>query len=110
MQSLREFLPPGFCEQMEKQLGREQTLKLLWPAIVGTKLAANTEPLSLSGDTLRVRVPDRVWQNSLESFEKQILDSAARFWGKPVAAHVEFVLHPPQSPPRPQAGELRRSP
>ncbi len=97
MQSLRDFLPPGFCDQMEKELGREETLKLLWPAIVGSTVAASTKPLSLRGDTLIVAVPDRAWLNSLGSFEQQILNATARFWGKPVATRIDFVQPPLKS-------------
>lgn len=92
MQSLREFLPSGFCEQMEKELGREQMLKLLWPAVVGSALAAQTSFRALRGDTLVVAVPEKGWVNLLATFERRILDATARFWGKPVASRIEFVL------------------
>jgi hypothetical protein len=91
MQSLREFLPSGFCEQMEKELGREQALKLLWPAIVGSGLAAQVKLLSLRGDVLVVSVPEKGWVSSLANFERQILDAITRFWGKPVAARIQFA-------------------
>jgi hypothetical protein len=92
MQSLREFLPAGFCEQMEKELGREEALKLLWPAIVGSALAARAKPLGLRGDTLVIEVPEKGWISSVAAFERQILDASARFWGKPVATRIEFCI------------------
>jgi len=91
MQSLREFLPAGFCEQMEKELGREEAVKLLWPAMVGSALAAQTKLLSLKGDTLVIEVPEKGWINSVAAFEHQILEASTRFWGKPLAARIEFV-------------------
>jgi hypothetical protein len=47
--------------------------------------------LALRGETLVVAVPDKGWIRSLAVFEQQILQSAARFWGKPVATRIEFV-------------------
>lgn len=91
MQSLREFLPSGFCEQMEKELGREQAVKLLWPAMVGSALAAQARPLSLRGETLFVAVPEKGWLSSMASFERQILAASTRFWGKPIATKIQFV-------------------
>ena len=98
MQSLREFLPAGFCEQMEKELGREEALKLLWPAMVGSALAAQAKPLSIKGDTLVIGVPEKGWINSVASFEHQILAASTRFWGKPLAARIEFVCLEPTNP------------
>ena len=91
MQSLREFLPAGFCDQMEKELGREQALKLLWPAIVGSALAAQTRLTAVRGNVLVVAVPEKGWITSLASFERQILQASARFWGKPMAERIEFI-------------------
>lgn len=92
MQSLRDFLPSGFCEQMEKELGREQALKLLWPAMVGSALAAQAKFVALRGETLVIAVPEKGWIHSLAQFERRILDTALRFWGKPVAEKIEFIL------------------
>jgi predicted nucleic acid-binding Zn ribbon protein len=91
MQSLREFLPSGFCDQMEKELGREQAFKLLWPAMVGSALAAQAKFVALRGNTLVVSVPERGWITSLATFERQILQAAMRFWGKPMAEKIEFI-------------------
>ena len=92
MQSVRDFLPENFWKGIERELGREQGLRLLWPAVVGARLAGNTQLKSLRGLTLVISVPDRVWKGSLESLEKMILDAVNRFCKKQVGDTIEFVI------------------
>ena len=92
MQAVRELLPVGLSKQMERALGREEMLRRVWPAVVGLSLARNVQLKTFRAATVTVSVPDRVWKGSLESFEKMILDAVNRFWGEPVARHVEFVV------------------
>lgn len=91
MQSIRDFLPAGFWKSMERELGREEALRLLWPAIVGKRLAGNSQLQCLRASHLVVSVPDRVWKGSLESLEEMILSVVNRFWGEPVVRSIEFV-------------------
>ncbi len=109
MQSIRAGLLGRFRQQMEDALGLERAIRLVWPAIVGSALAGSTGLRSLSGNTLIVSVPDRVWKGSLEGSGRRIIESVNDFWGKEVAGHIEFVLAPsvpsfprPAAPSRPQ--------
>ena len=76
---------------MEKELGREESLRLLWPVIVGSKLGSNTRFQALRHRVLVIAVPDRTWKNNLEPLEKMILDAVCRFCGEEAARMVEFV-------------------
>jgi len=109
MQSIRAGLPSRFLQQMEEALGLERAIRLVWPAIVGSVLAGSTGLRALSGNTLIVSVPDRVWKGSLDGSGRRIIESVNTFWGREVAGHIEFVLAPvvpsfprPATPPRRQ--------
>ena len=73
---------------MEKELGREESLRLLWPVIVGSKLGSNTRFQALRHRVLVIAVPDRTWKNNLEPLEKMILDAVCRFCGGEAARMV----------------------
>ena len=105
MKSFRECLPVDFLRRMERELGREESLRLLWPVVVGQPLAGNTQLKSVRGGMLIVSVPDRTWRGSLGSMEKMILAAVNRFWGEEVCRSIEFREDPrlpvPLQEPRP---------
>lgn len=84
-------LPPGFWEKMESELGRQEALRILWPAIVGKRLAATSQLKALRGSMLIVAVPDREWRAPLESLWQMIIDSVNRFCGKRIAESIETI-------------------
>lgn len=98
MQAVRDLLPAGLPKKIERALGREEALRRVWPAVVGSSLARSIQLKSFYGATLIVNVPDRVWKGSLESLGKLILDAVNRFWGEPVARYAEFVVDARMSP------------
>lgn len=91
MKSLRDSLPEDFLAQMQKELGREETLRLLWPVIVGSKLGGSAEFQGIRQNTLRVGVPDQTWKRTLRSMENMILEAVHRFCGEDVGRAIEFV-------------------
>lgn len=91
MKSLRDSLPEDFLGRMQKELGREETLRLLWPLIVGSKLGANTALQGIRQNTLRVSVPDQTWKKTLGSLEGMILEAVHRYCGEDVGSAIEFV-------------------
>jgi len=105
MQAVRQLLPQGLWKVMEKELGREEALRLLWPAVVGRPLAAQTRLQRIVNDgrggTLVVSVADGEWRRPIASLGKMILDAVHSFWGRPVAERIEFVVGPPLLPPSP---------
>ena len=98
MQSVRDFLPANLWEQMQAELGPEETLRLLWPVAVGPRLANNTRLQAVRGETLLVAVPDRTWKESLRPLEKLILETINRFWKKPAWEAIEFTESPRSFP------------
>lgn len=100
MQRLRESLAAGMVERIEKELGREAMLRLLWPHLVGSQLAANTELQAVQGATLVVGVPDRGWLQTLGSLQQQILEAVNRL-GSGRYDSIELVEQPRMAAPRP---------
>jgi len=96
MELVRELLPENLWKAMVRQLGREEVLRLLWPALVGSRLASQTRLRQLRGATLLVSVPDPQWTRSLQPLEKMILDAVNRFPGSWRATAIEFVTEPRQ--------------
>ncbi|MBI1955260.1 MAG: DUF721 domain-containing protein, partial [Acidobacteria bacterium] len=116
MQPVRDFLPANLWEQMQAELGPEETLRLLWPLAVGARLAANTRLRAVRGKTLLVAVPDRTWKESLRPLEKLILETVNRFWKKPAWEAIEFresprsFPSPPAKAPPPRVAKARHTP
>jgi hypothetical protein len=108
MNSLRDSLPRDFLDRMQQELGRWEMLRLVWPMIVGSKLAGSAQFLGIRQNTLRVAVPDRTWKNTLRSMENLILEAVHRFCGDDVARTVEFVESPRALPPAPNKKQAVR--
>ena len=91
MQAIHSELFTEIIEKMQRELGREATLRLIWPAIVGRQLAINTRLKEARGTTLVVAVPDRTWRSSMGGFENMILSAVNRLSKRPAWDAVEFV-------------------
>ena len=102
MNSLRDSLPKDFLGRMQKELGREETLRLVWPMIVGSQLGYSTQFLDIRQNTLRVAVPDQTWKRTLRGMENMILEAVHRVCGDEVGRSVEFVESPQPVPPSPR--------
>jgi hypothetical protein len=77
--------------QMQKQLGREEMLRLLWPVVVGPALGASTRLVSVRGSRLRIAVPDQNWKRELSALERTVLDAVHRACGEEFARSVDLV-------------------
>lgn len=53
---------------------RFQLLAAAWPQAVGPELRARTRPEALSGNVLRVRVPDARWRKVLFGMQREIVE------------------------------------
>lgn len=115
MEPLREALSAGMLRRIEKELGREATLRHLWPSVVGAQLAESTQLKSVRSRSLVVAVPDRAWTSSLVPMKQMILSAVNRLIGEEAIEDIEFVEEPqlfPQrklNPDRPNA-EVRSLP
>ena len=99
MKSFRESLSANFLKNIEREVGREEGLRLLWPVVVGRRLADNTRLQGIQNGRLILAVPDRSWRASLGSvdIEKMILDAVNSLWGEPVCHSIEFFEDPYQA-------------
>ena len=113
MESFRDLLPGEFVKRMQSELGRQETLRILWPVMVGARLGCNTRLKEVRHSTLVVSVPDRTWKKTLSSMEGMILDAVRRFSGEESWQAIEFVEDPllavPRQDIRPQRPDSARS-
>jgi hypothetical protein len=103
MESLRAPLAAGFLKRIERELGEEVTLGLLWPQVVGPELARNTQLKAVRRGTLIVSVPDREWLKSLgslDALDRMILEGIGRLGIARTYGAVEFVVAPSMAAPR----------
>lgn len=107
MQSFRDSVPQEFLRRIQKELGWEAGLRLLWPAVVGAQLAANTRLKGLRGSKLLIAVPDRTWRGSLAPLQTMILEAVNRFWQQEVGQAIEFVEDPQMAVPWAESGTRR---
>ena len=107
MWSIRDSLPRPFWGRLQEELGREETLRLLWPILIGPHLAANTRFRSLRNGRLLIGVEERTWRSSLTSLEGIVRATINRFWGEDLVGQIEFVEDPPLKVPRREAVPTR---
>jgi hypothetical protein len=109
MERLGESLAAALLPRIEKELGREATLRLLWPQIVGTHLAENTELRAARGTDLKVGVRDRHWMKTLDPLQGAMLDAINRWTGGRYK-NIELVEQPGMMhAASPNAGKLKIS-
>ncbi len=105
MEWIKACLPAELLRRIQEQLGLEESLRLLWPMVVGAQLGNNTRVKALRGETLIVAVPDPSWLGSLRSMETMVLEAVNRFFGRDICRGVELAVDPRMSPP----GKEKRS-
>lgn len=100
MTPFRKALPGDLLAQMQQKLGREETLRLLWPMVVGTELGARTRLVSFRQNRLRIAVPDATWKRTLWSLEHTVLEAVGQVLGEDAGRSIELVEDPALSSPR----------
>jgi hypothetical protein len=73
------------------QLGR---LGRSWAAVVGDRLAGESEPVSLEGGTLLVRVTSPAWAQQIRFLAEQVRARANEVLGRDSVAQVRVVADP----------------
>jgi hypothetical protein len=71
----------------------EQIAMAAWPAAVGKKIAAKTQPVSVVRGKLIVSVEDFVWQSQLWPLRSQILKNLEKLTGPNIVTDLEFRLN-----------------
>ncbi len=90
---------------MQQKLGQEETLRLLWPMVVGPELGGNTRLLNVRQNRLRIGVPDPTWKRELRSLEQAVLEAVHRVCGDEFGSSIELVEDLSLASPRPQKKE-----
>ena len=60
----------------------EEAVSLAWPIVCGKEVAARTRVASFADGRLTVEVPDKDWQNQLQSFTARYMAGYADFFGE----------------------------
>lgn len=82
-------------------------VQAVWPVAVGDSVAQRTRVEGLSGQTLRVRVPDAAWRRTLHRMQPQVLARLRDLLGEAAPRRLGFsegglvVAEPPPPPPAP---------
>ena len=74
-----------------------------WPALVGPRIAAVTEPRAVGGDgTLWVAVASHAWMTELALLEPELLRSLNTVPGRPPVVRIRFTHRRPDAPSTPE--------
>ena len=84
---LRKVLPPG----SEKRIFSLELVRLRWASLIGRELALRTEPASLEGAVLTVRVTDAVWGRMILKLQWKILPRLREILGPASVERMQFV-------------------
>ncbi len=81
-------------------------VQAVWPVAVGDSVARRTRVEGLSGQTLRVRVPDAAWRRTLHRMQPQVLARLRDLLGEAAPRRLGFsegglVVTEPTPPPPP---------
>ena len=83
-----------FLEQAGiRDLVQQATVVPEWPKLVGSQIAAVTEPLSVTADgVLFVAVKTHAWMSELSLMEPELLTSLNRETGRPPVRKIRWQL------------------
>lgn len=84
---LRKVLPPGSA----KRIFSLELVQLRWTSIVGKELALRSEPASLEGGVLTVRVSDAVWGRMILKMQSSIHPRLRGALGAGTVERIQFV-------------------
>lgn len=74
-----------------------------WPALVGPRIAAVTEPRAVGADgTLWVAVASHAWMTELALLEPELLRALNAVPGRPPVARIRLTHRRPDAPPAPE--------
>jgi len=89
MKRIGEFLAPALRRTVARQ-SPFTWLTEAWPAIVGRRLAAHTQPSRLSGGVLDVAVKNKSWRNELEDMTGEFRTRINSAWSGDLDREIHF--------------------
>lgn len=84
---LRGVLPRG----SHRRLFSVDLIRLKWVDIVGTELALRSEPTSLGGGVLTVRVSEAVWGRMILKLQRDIVERLHGLVGTDAVGRIQFL-------------------
>jgi predicted nucleic acid-binding Zn ribbon protein len=82
-----------------RQLNRPEAalawLTSAWPNIVGPALAAHTRPVGSINGRLELLADSKIWQQQLESMQRELCNRVNQSWGASLVREVAFVTSNP---------------
>lgn len=66
-------------------------LSSAWPTIVGESLAMHARPLSCTGGCLQLAADGKVWQQQIESMQRELCHRVNQAWGAKLVHELKFV-------------------
>jgi hypothetical protein len=89
MKRIGEFLAPALRQTVARQ-SPFTWLAEAWPAIVGRRIAAHTQPSRLSGGVLDVAVKNKSWRNELEDMTGEFRTRINSAWSGNLVREIRF--------------------
>lgn len=65
-----------------------------WKHAAGDGLKEHAVPLGLQDRTLRIAVPDAIWQRQLHTMRGSMLFRVNTLLGQPLVSSIEFIIDP----------------
>lgn len=84
---LERALPPG----ARQRIYSVDLVEKRWASVVGEEIARRSEPESLEGGVLTVRVTDPAWGKTILKLQGKIVPSLNRAVGIPLVRRINFV-------------------
>lgn len=90
MQPLSQILEELLAHyELKEPLERYRSL-VIWPEVVGERIAKVTKPVNIQNGVLLVKVKSAVWRMELTLMKQQIIDRLNESLGKPVVKDIKF--------------------
>jgi predicted nucleic acid-binding Zn ribbon protein len=90
MERAGDFLG-GMLRQMKRPEAAVAWLAGVWPAVVGSTIAAHTRPVKCVAGRLEVATDGKSWQTQLETMSAEFCAQVNRNWGGNLVREIRFV-------------------
>jgi hypothetical protein len=88
---LAELLERALPPEARRRIYSVDLVEKRWASVVGEEIARRSEPESLEGGVLTVRVTDPAWGKTILKLQGKIIPSLNRAVGVPLVRRINFV-------------------
>lgn len=89
MQAAASVIPEILAELL-RVVPREEAVRLAWPMVCGSRVAARTTAGEFARGVLQVQVPDRAWCAELSGLEAHYRQELKRLLGRDTVRQIVF--------------------